>query len=211
MQLELACAETRPAPPPLRQLVQAMYPCKDDLAACRAWDAHFRSGGPYGMLDVLGRLLAAAFLLCREEREAEDAERLVERDPAFVAAQRGRGGEAARVVNKPAETARLTAANKVAEMRELTAGLPVPAPVEGVGALGKRRAVPCDVGAGAKRQRPGAGESARSLPPSEVPGRRAEVLEGLRRVLRFVDQSPEEFWLKHGPAGPFPFPERWLH
>jgi len=79
---------------------------------------------------------------------------------------------------------------------------------QGLGALGKRTAVPCDLGAGAKRQRPGAGESARSLPPSEVPGRRAEVLEGLRRVLRFVDQSPEEFWLKHGPAGPFPFPEQ---
>jgi len=48
---------------------------------------------------------------------------------------------------------------------------------QGLGALGKRTAVPCDLGAGAKRQRPGAGESARSLPPSEVPGRRAEVLE----------------------------------
>jgi len=82
-------------------------------------------------------------------------------------------------------------------------------PPSGLAAGAETVASPCDLGAGAKRQRLGTGESApRSLPPSEVPGRRAEVLEGLRRVPRFMDQSPEEFWLKHGPAGPFPFPEQ---
>mmetsp|Transcript_2382 Transcript_2382/g.7952 ORF Transcript_2382/g.7952 Transcript_2382/m.7952 type:complete len:150 (+) Transcript_2382:2587-3036(+) len=35
MQLELACAETRPAPPPLRQLVQAMFFCSETAAQDR--------------------------------------------------------------------------------------------------------------------------------------------------------------------------------
>ena len=69
-----------------------------------------------------------------------------------------------------------------------------------------------DLGAGAKRQRLGAGESApRSLPPSEVPGRRAEVLEGLRRVLRFVDQSPRSSGSSTGQPDRSPSLSSWLH
>ena len=284
MQIELACAETRPAPPPLRQLVQAMYPYKDDLAACRAWDAHFRSGVPYGMLDVVGRLLAATLeLLCREEREqaecalavdptavagsgskrklpigpapepggsdelpplsagkrrrppeemdaapegkrfpgvpdagleAEDAKLLMERDPALVAPRQGHGGEAppsaaaepsARVVNKPAETARLTS-NKLAAMREPAAGWGSARE----GASVDPRGVAASAGDGASgTQRPPPAEDA--VRPMPVPdSHRAAVLEGLRRVLQLghTRKDPAQYWEEKGSRMPeFPFPQ----
>ena len=78
---------------------------------------------------------------------------------------------------------------------------------EGEGALGKRKAVASSSGAAAKGPSREEEEPVRLLRPSEVPERRGEVLEALRRVLRLVKQDPEEFWGKHRPGEPFPFPE----
>jgi len=254
MQLELACAETRPAPPPLRQLVQAMYPYKDDLAACRAWDAHFRSGVPYSMLDVVGRLLAATLeLLCREERElplgsdeppplsagkrrrppeemdaapegkrfsgvpdvrlrqagleAEDAKLLAEHDP-----RQGRGGEAppsaaaepsARVVNKLAETARLTS-NKLAAMPAVGWG---PAR-EDAGGDSLGLAASAGEGASGTQRPPPAEDAVRPMPVPD--SHRAAVLEGLRRVLQLghTKRDPAQYWEEKGRTREFPFPEQ---
>ena len=131
--------------------------------------------------------------------EGEDAKQLLaERDLAFVAP---RGGEA-----PPSAVTEPYKPGRGAVVGEDVSGEP-PGSAEGEGALGKRKAVASSSGAAAKGPWREEEEPVRLLRPSEVPERRGEVLEALRRVLRLVKQDPEEFWGKQRPGEPFPFPE----